>query len=67
VASTRRAMRLDRGGQDTLVTCFYFGFAARKEKPAASIFSLLQEQAVGGIENIPEAVFQEQKNSIGRR
>ena len=56
-----------RGG-NTVVTCFYFDFAARKEQSAASMLGALLKQIVSGMEVIPEEIsraFQEQKKDIG--
>jgi len=55
-------------GQNTLVTCFYFDFAARKEQSAANMLGSLLKQMVSGMERIPEDIwraFQEQKKAIG--
>ena len=57
-------------GKSTIVTCFYFDFAARKEQSAASVLGSLLKQIVSGMETIPEEVseaFQEQKKAIGGR
>ena len=57
-------------GKSTIVTCFYFDFAARKEQSAASVLGSLLKQIVGGMETIPEEIsraFQEQKRAIGGR
>jgi len=55
-------------GQNTLVTCFYFDFAARKEQFATNMLGSLLKQMVSGMEMIPEDIwraFQEQKKDIG--
>ena len=55
-------------GQNTVVTCFYFDFAAREEQSTASMLGSLLKQAIGGMERIPEEIsraFQEQKKAIG--
>ena len=55
-------------GQNTLVTCFYFDFAARKEQSATNMLGSLLKQMVSGMERIPEDIsraFQEQKQAIG--
>ena len=57
-------------GQSTIVTCFYFDFAARKEQSAASVLGSLLKQIVVGMETIPEEIsgaFQEEKKAIGGR
>ena len=57
-------------GQSTAVACFYFDFAARKEQSATSMLGSLLKQVVGGMEKIPEEIFQafqEQKKVIGGR
>jgi len=53
-------------GQNTLVTCFYFDFAARKEQSATNMLGSLLKQMVSGMERIPENIssaFQEQQGS----
>jgi len=55
-------------GQNTLVTCFYFDFAARKEQSATNMLGSLLKQMVSGMERIPEDIsraFREQKQAIG--
>jgi len=55
-------------GQNTLVTCFYFDFAARKEQSATNMLGSLLKQMVNGMERIPDDIsraFQEQKQAIG--
>jgi len=55
-------------GQNTLVTCFYFDFAARKEQSATTMLGSLLKQMVSGMERIPEEIaraFHEQKQAIG--
>ena len=57
-------------GQDTVITCFYFDFATRKEQSATSMMGSLLKQIVSGMETIPEEIsraFQEQKRAIGGR
>ena len=57
-------------GQNTVVTCFYFDFAARKEQSATSMLGSLLRQIVGGMETVPEEIsqaFQEQRKAIGSR
>ena len=59
-----------RRGQNTVVTCFYLDFAARKEQSVVSILGSLLRQVVGGMEEVPEEIeqaFEEQKKSIGGR
>jgi len=57
-------------GQHTVVTCFYFDFAALKEQTATVILGILK-QVIGGTESVPEKIWralQEQKKAIsGRR
>jgi len=43
-------------GQNTLVTCFYFDFAARKEQTAASVLGALLKQMVSRTGRIPENI-----------
>jgi len=55
-------------GQSTLVTCFYFDFAAQKEQSATNTLGSLLKQMVSGMERIPENIsraFDEQKKDIG--
>jgi len=55
-------------GQDTLVTCFYFDFAVRKEQSATNMLGSLLKQIVSGMERIPEEIssaFKQQKKDIG--
>ena len=57
-------------GENTVVTCFYLDFAARKEQSVASILGSLLRQVVGGMEKVPEEiirVFEKQKMAIGGR
>ena len=57
-------------GQDTVITCFYFDFADRKEQSATSMMGSLLKQMVSGMGTIPEEIsraFQEQKRAIGGR
>src|SRR5437588_6125487 len=56
--------------EDTVVTCFYFDFAARNEQSPIDMLGSLLRQLVGGLEEIPEAVvrgFRNQKKAIGGR
>ena len=56
-------------GQDTVITCFYFDFATRKQSATNMMGSLLK-QIVSMMETIPEEIsraFQEQKRAIGGR
>ena len=55
-------------GQNTLVTYFYFDFAARKEQSATNMLGALLKQMVSGMEKIPEEIsraFQKLKMEIG--
>jgi len=55
-------------GQNTLITCFYFDFAARKEQSATNMLGSLLKQMISGMERIPEEIsraFREQKKAIG--
>ena len=55
-------------GQNIVVTCFYFDFAARKEQSATNMLGSLVKQVVSGMERIPDEIstaFQEQKRAIG--
>ena len=57
-------------GQNTVVTCFYLDFAARKEQSVTSILGSFLRQVVGGMERVPEDIteaFEEQKKAIGGR
>ena len=56
--------------EDTVVTCFYFDFAARSEQSPANMLGSLLRQLVSGLEEIPEVVvrgFQNEKKAIGGR
>src|SRR5207302_8587310 len=56
--------------EDTIVTCFYFDFAARNEQTPINMLGSLLRQLVSGLEEIPEAVvqgFRNQKKAIGGR
>ena len=56
--------------EDTVVTCFYFDFAARNEQSPVNMLGSLLRQLVSGLEEIPEAVvrgFKNQKKAIGGR
>ena len=58
------------GGQDIIVTCFYFDYAVQKEQSAPEILGSLLKQAICGLEQVPLNVaqaFQDQKNVIGGR
>ena len=55
-------------GQNTVVACFYFDFAARKEQSATNMLGSLVKQIVSGMERIPVEIstaFREQKKAIG--
>jgi len=39
-------------GQHTVVTCFYFLFAARKEQTATSMLGSLLKQVISGMEMV---------------
>jgi len=58
-------------GQHTVVTCFYFDFAARKEQTATSMLGSLLKQIVNGTGRIPEDIWRalrEQREAVsGRR
>jgi len=57
-------------GQNIVVTCFYFDFAARKEHSATSILGSLLKQVVSGMERIPQEIWRallDQKKAIGGR
>ena len=57
-------------GENTVVSCFYLDFTARKEQPASNVLGSMLKQMVGGMENIPEEisrVFQQQRTTIGGR
>ena len=54
-------------GQNTLVTCFYFDFAAGMEQSAISMLGSLLKQMVSRMETIPENIwraFREQRQFI---
>jgi len=56
--------------EDTIVTCFYFDFAARSEQSPANMLGSLLRQLVTGLEEIPKVVvrgFQNEKKAIGGR
>jgi len=56
--------------EDTVVTCFYFDFAARNEQSPANMLGSLLRQLVNGLEEIPEAIvraYRKQKRAIGGR
>jgi len=46
------------GGQNSTVACFYFDFAAKKERSLASMLGCLLRQLVFGLEEIPEEISQ---------
>ena len=57
-------------GQNAVVACFYFDFAAQKERSPTSVMSSLLKQVVCGLEDIPAKIaqaFRDQKNVIGGR
>ena len=57
-------------GQNAAVACFYFDFAAQKERSPTSIMSSLLKQVVNGLEEIPAKIaqaFPDQKNIIRGR
>ena len=57
-------------GQDAVVACFYFDFAAKNKQSPKSIMSSLLKQVVCGLEEIPAKVaqaFRGQENVIGGR
>ena len=56
--------------EDTIITCFYFDFAARNEQSPIHMLGSLLRQVVSGLEDIPQAVaqgFQNEKKAIGGR
>ena len=56
--------------KDTAVACFYFDFAARNQQSPVNMLGSLLRQIVGGLEGIPEVVFQgfrNEKKVIGGR
>ena len=56
--------------EDSVVTCFYFDFAARSEQSPVNMLGSLLRQLVTGLEEIPEIVvrgFQNEKKAIGGR
>ena len=56
-------------GQNTVVTCFYFNFAARKEQTAISMLGSLLKQMVSGTGVLEDIwrVLREQKEAISGR
>ena len=57
-------------GQNIAVACFYFDFAAQKEKSPTSMLGALLKQVVGGLEGVPVKiveVYEDQKKVIGGR
>ena len=56
------------GGQNDIVTCFYFDFAAKNEQSPASVLGSLLKQLVFGLQEIPEEIseaYENRKNAIG--
>src|ERR1700761_7136069 len=56
--------------EDTIVTCFYFDFAARNEQSPVNMLGSLLRQLVSGQEEIPEVIapdYRKEKASIGGR
>ena len=56
--------------QNTVISCFYLDFAARKTQCATNVLGSLLKQMLVGMETIPEEIwraFQQQKTSIGGR
>jgi len=57
-------------GQNATVSCFYLGFAERKEQSATNVLGSLLKQIVSGMRRVPEEIlraFQQQKTTIGGR
>jgi len=57
-------------GRNAAVACFYFDFAAQKERSPTTILSSLLKQVVGGLEEIPAEIvqaFRDQGKVIGGR
>jgi len=58
-------------GQNTVTTCFYFDFAARKEQTATCMLGSLLKQVISGMEWVPEEIsgaLQDQKKAVcGRK
>jgi len=57
-------------GRNAAVACFYFDFAAQKERSPTTILSSLLKQVVGGLEEIPTEIvqaFRDQGKVIGGR
>ena len=57
-------------GQNAVVACFYFDFAAQKEQSPTSVLRSLLKQVVCGLEEIPTKIaqaFRDQKKVIGGR
>ena len=46
-------------GKNTVVPCFYFDFAARKEQTAISMLGSLLKQIINGTRRIPEGIWRE--------
>ena len=44
--------------RNAAIACFYFDFAAPKEKSPTSILSSLLKQVIGGLEEIPAKIVQ---------
>ena len=59
-----------RLGGKTVISCFYFDFAFRKEQSLPSILGFLLKQPLGRLEKIPKEIsrgFQGEENAIGGR
>ena len=59
-----------RLGGKTVIACFYFDFAVRKEQSLPSILGFLLKQPLCRLEKIPEEIsrgFQGEENAIGGR
>ena len=57
-------------GQNSIVACFYFDYAAQNEQSPTNMLSSLLKQLVCGQEIIPEEIsraYQDQQNAIGGR
>ena len=55
-------------GQNAIVACFYFDFAAQNEQSPVSMLGSLLKQLVFGLEEIPEEIskaYNDRKNAIG--
>ena len=54
--------------ENATVACFYFDFAAREEQSPAAILGSMLKQAVGGLDEVPQAIvnaFRDRKRVIG--